>query len=112
MSKYRLVTSLVVLIIFASVSLGIALTYSGGSGTASPTSRQSNTVSPSAQTKIFKVMGIVTQITRDTLYLENNKKYDLRNVKVTYNKGKKISEKKKTAEMFFVNDVLKEVVIY
>jgi hypothetical protein len=103
MSKYRFVTGLVVLIIFASVSFSIALTTSGGS--------ESNTVSstPSpSPTKILKVVGIVAKITDDTLYLENNKKYDLRNVKVTYNKGKKI---KKTAEMFFVNGVLKEVVI-
>lgn len=101
MSKYRLVTSLVALIIFASVSFSIALMSSDGS----------NTVSSPSPTKILKVVGIVAKITGDTLYLENNKQYDLRNVKVTYNKGKRISEKKKTAEMFFVNDVLKEVVI-
>jgi hypothetical protein len=106
MSKYRLVTGLVVLIIFASVSFSIALTLSDESK-----SNRVSSPSPTAPTKILKVVGIVAKITNDTLYLENKKKYDLRNVKVTYNKGKRFSENKKTAEMFFVNGVLKEVVI-
>jgi hypothetical protein len=56
-------------------------------------------------------VGIVKMITSTTLYLENNKQYNLSNVKVTYNKSKIISNKKKKAEMFFINDVLKEVTI-
>jgi len=54
----------------------------------------------------------VAKITDGTLYLKNNKSYNLRNVKVIYNKGKRISENKRTADMFFVNGVLKEVIIY
>jgi len=106
MLKYRFVTGLVVLLIFASVSFSIALMLSDES--------KSNRVyspPPTAQTKMLKVVVIVAKITNDTLYLENKKKYDLRNVKVTYNKGKSFSETKKTAEMFFVDGVLKEVVI-
>jgi hypothetical protein len=103
MLKYRFVTGLVVLIIFASASFSVALMSSGGS--------KPNAVSSPSQAKILKVVGIVEKISDNTLYLENNKKYDLRNVKVTYNKGKRISENKKTAEMLFVNGVLTEVVI-
>ncbi len=101
MSKYRFVTGLVVLIIFASVSFTIAVTSTSGG---------SNTV-PSTSPKILKVVGIVAKISNNTLYLENKKKYDLSGVKVTYSKGKKISKKKQIAEMFFVNGVLKEVEI-
>ncbi len=107
MSKYRFVIGLVVLLIFASVSFSIAsmaLTPSSGE------SKVSSTAQP-AQTKMLKVVVVVAKITNDTLYLENNKKYDLRNVKVTYNKGKSFSGNKTTAEMFFVNGILKEVVI-
>jgi hypothetical protein len=91
------------LLIIASVSFSIAATSSGGSNTVSSSSQD--------QTKIFKVVGIVKMITSNTLYLENNKQYNLSNVKVTYNKSKIISKKKQKAEMFFVNDVLKEVTI-
>jgi len=69
MSKYRFVTGLVVLIIFASASFSIALTVSGGS----KSNTVSSTPSPSPN-KILKVAGIVAKITDDTLYLENNKK--------------------------------------
>ena len=102
MSKYRFVTGLVVLLIFASVSFSIALTS---------TSKELNTPSSTSTTKILKVVGIVKMITNTTLYLDNNKQYNLSNVKVTYNKGKINSKKKQKAEMFFVNDVLKEVTI-
>jgi len=102
MSKYRFVTGLVVLLIFASVSFSIAFTS---------TSNGLNTASSTSTTKILKVVGIVKMITSTTLYLENNKQYNLSNVKVRYNKGKINSKKKQKAEMFFVNDVLKEVTI-
>jgi hypothetical protein len=102
MSKYKFVTGLVVLLIFASVSFSIALTS---------TSKELNTPSSTSTTKILKVVGIVKMITNTTLYLDNNKQYNLSNVKVTYNKGKINSKKKQKAEMFFVNDVLKEVTI-
>jgi hypothetical protein len=102
MSKYKFVTGLVVLIIFASVSFSIALTS---------TSEELNAASSPSTTKILKVVGIVKMITGTTLYLENNKQYNLSNVKVTYNKSKIISKKKQKAEMFFVNDVVKEVTI-
>jgi hypothetical protein len=102
MSKYIFVTGLVVLLIFASVSFSTALMSTSGG---------SSTVPPPAQTKMLKVVGVVIKISGNTLYLENNKKYDLSNVKVRYNKGKKIAKSKKIAEMFFVNNVLKEVSI-
>ena len=102
MSKYKFVTGLVVLLIFASVSFSIALTS---------TSKELNTASSPSTTKILKVVGVVKMITSTTLYLENNKQYNLSNVKVIYNKGKINSKKKQKAEMFFVNDVLKEVTI-
>jgi cytochrome c-type biogenesis protein CcmE len=102
MSKYKFVTGLVVLLIFASVSFSIALTS---------TSKELYTASSTSTTKILKVVGIVKMITSNTLYLDNNKQYNLSNVKVTYNKGKINSKKKQKAEMFFVNDVLKEVTI-
>ena len=102
MSKYKFVTGLVVLMIFASVSFSIAFTS---------TSKELNTASSPSTTKILKVVGVVKMITSTTLYLENNKQYNLSNVKVTYNKGKINSKKKPKAEMFFVNDVLKEVTI-
>ena len=102
MSKYKFVTGLIVLLIFASVSFSIAFTS---------TSKELNTASSPSTTKILKVVGVVKMITSTTLYLENNKQYNLSNVKVIYNKGKINSKKKQKAEMFFVNDVLKEVTI-
>jgi|SRR5208283_6039643 len=106
MSKYRFVTGLVGLLIFASVSFSVALTPSSES----KSHTKSSTAQPT-QPKVLKVVGVVVKISGNTLYLENNKKYDLSNVKVTYNKGKKIAKSKKIAEMFFVNNVLKEVSI-
>ena len=102
MSKYKFVTGLIVLLIFASVSFSIAFTS---------TSKELNTASSPSTTKILKVVGVVKMITSTTLYLENNKQYNLSNVKVINNKGKINSKKKQKAEMFFVNDVLKEVTI-
>ena len=102
MSKCKFVTGLVVLMIFASVSFSIAFTS---------TSKELNTASSPSTTKILKVVGVVKMITSTTLYLENNKQYNLSNVKVINNKGKINSKKKQKAEMFFVNDVLKEVTI-
>ena len=58
MSKYKFVTGLVVLLIFASVSFSIALTS---------TSTESNAASSPSTTKILKVVGIVKMITRTTL---------------------------------------------
>ena len=102
MSKYKFVIGLVVLLIFASVSFSIALTN---------TSKELNRASSTSTTKILKVAVIVKMITSTTLYLENNKQYNLSNVKVRYNKSKINSKKKQKAQMFFVNDVLKEVTI-
>lgn len=111
MFKYRFVIGLVVLITFAFVSLSIAMISVGGSNTAPAPSSGVSKAPAATQTKILKVVGIVARISNNTLYLQNKKKYDLRNVKVTYNQGKRISEKKRTAEMYFVNDILKEVII-
>ena len=110
MSKYKFVTGLVILIIFMSATFGTALTPVDGSKKTS-SAGQSNTVSSPSQDKILKVVGFVAKISNNTLYLTNKKKYNLRRVKVTYNKGKKSPVNKKTAEMFFVNGVLKEVAI-
>jgi len=106
MLKYILVITFVVVIIFALISLGSvgnALTSS------SPGPDES---SSSSTAKVVKTVGLVKTITPTTLYLENNQKYDLRDVKVTKDSGKAIPHKKKKADMLFVNGVLIEVAIY
>lgn len=62
---------------------------------------------------LVKVTGFVVKIQDHVLYLENNKRYDLRNVKLTdlSRAGKAVSKKKRMAEMVFINGALKEVVI-
>ncbi len=106
MLKYKILSGLFVAIMFAVLSFGssMALTSSSSGSTTTP--------SPST-TQILKVVGLVKKVTATTLYLENNKQYNLTHVKVTYDKSIPASrKKKKKAEMSFVNNVLKEVRIY
>lgn len=104
MFKCKVVLIAVISSIFLIVSLSQAVTTTGGAGTASS--------SPS-QTRMIKVIGFIKKIENNVLYLENNQHYDLRNVSVTdlSGSGNRISTKKRTAEMLFVNGQLKEVVI-
>ncbi|MGB5217828.1 MAG: hypothetical protein WBN66_05980 [Smithella sp.] len=106
MLKYKLVIAFVVVVMLAFISLG-SVSTALTSSSAGP-----DEASSPATAKILKTVGIVKTITGTTLYLENNKKYDLRDVKVTQYSGKAIPNKKKKANMLFVNGVLKEVTIY
>jgi len=62
---------------------------------------------------MYKVVNYIDKIQNNTLYLENKQRYNLRNVKVTKLSGgnNRVSNKKRSAEMLFINDVLKEVTI-
>jgi hypothetical protein len=53
------------------------------------------------------------KIQNNIVYLENNKGYNLSNVKITeaYDRNSRISEKKRMAEMLFINGTLREVTI-
>jgi len=66
-----------------------------------------------SQVKIFKVVYFIAKIKNEILYLENKQRYNLSNVKVTRLSGgtNHISDKKRTAEMLFVDGILKEVII-
>ena len=64
------------------------------------------------QNQVTKSSQFVKRIANNVLYLEDKKSYDLKNVKVMDLTGKsRVSEKKKLAELMFVNGVLKEVVL-
>lgn len=106
MMKYRLVITFVVVVMVAFISLG-GVSTATTSSSAGPAAASSP-----ATAKVIKTVGLVKTITPTTLYLENNQKYDLRDVKVTKDSGKAIPHKKKKADMLFVNGVLKEVTIY
>jgi hypothetical protein len=98
--------SISILAVFALLFLGTSsfavVAQKSGTGTG---------LSPS-QTEILKVTGVVKKIEKNVLYLENGTKYDLNGVKATYSKGRPVSpSKKRIAEMFFVDGVLKEVTI-
>jgi len=102
MLKYKLALILIItsLLINGALSQSYAIT-----GTSTPV------VAASSSTKMTKVIGFVKKIENNVLYLENNKSYDLRNVKVTESpdRNNRISNKKWVAEMLFVNGALKEV---
>jgi len=67
---------------------------------------------PANQTQVTKSSQFVKRIANNVLYLEGNKSYDLTGVKVIDLTGKRrVSEKKKLAELMFVNGVLKEVIL-
>ena len=67
--------------------------------------------------RIKKISGTLKKIEGNVLYLKNETRYDLSGVKVLNYAGKSkkegvmISEKRRIAEMTFVNGKLKEVVI-
>jgi len=104
MLKCKMAVIAVISSIFLVVSLGQAVTATRETGTAAS--------SPS-QTRMMKVTGFIKKIENNVLYLENNQRYDLSNVSVTdlSGSGNRVSTKKRTAEMLFVNDKLREVVI-
>ncbi|MFH1080967.1 MAG: hypothetical protein V1766_12045 [Pseudomonadota bacterium] len=104
MLKCKMAIMAVISSIFLVVSLGQAVTATRGSVTGSSTSSQS---------RMMKVIGFISKMENNVLYLENNQRYDLRNVSVTdlSGSGNRVSTKKRTAEMLFVNGVLREVVI-
>jgi len=102
MSKYRIALLLIIpsLLLIGFLSQAVAVTGNLPSPAAAP-----------ARTKMLKVTGVVKKIQDNVLYLENNKRYNLKNVKVTeaYDRNNRISDKKLMAEMLFVNGTLKEV---
>jgi len=64
------------------------------------------------QTQVTKSSQFVKRIANNVLYLEGNKSYDLSGVNVIDLTGKsRVSEKKKLADLTFVNGVLKEVIL-
>jgi hypothetical protein len=104
MLKCKMVLIAVISSIFMVVSLGHAVTATGETGTAA---------SAPSQIRMLKVIGFIKKIENNVLYLENNQRHDLSNVSVTdlSGSGNRVSTKKRTAEMLFVNDKLREVVI-
>ena len=67
---------------------------------------------PANQNQVSKSSQFVKKIANNVLYLEGNKSYDLDGVNVIDLTGKsRVSEKKKLADMTFVNGVLKEVIL-
>jgi len=101
MSKYKIVLLLIIPSFLLIITLGQAVAI---------TSNTPHAAAPS-QTKMLKVTGVVKKMQDNILYLENNKRYNLRNVKVTeaYDRNNRISDKKRMAEMLFINGKLKEV---
>ena len=67
---------------------------------------------PANQTQVTKSSQFVKRIANNVLYLEGSKSYDLTGVNVIDLTGKsRVSDKKKLAELMFVNGVLKEVIL-
>ena len=85
----------------------------GDSGARMATSAVGGQGAPSgSQTQVTKFSQFMKRIANNVLYLEGNKSYDLTGVKVIDLTGKsRVSEKKKLADMTFVNGVLKEVIL-
>ena len=105
MLKYKLTSVFSIVAIFFLVSISSAAVATGASGAGS---------SPSS-VKVLEKTVIVKKLESNTLYTINGQKFDLRNAKVsnfTSRDGKTATGKKMiTAELLFVNGVLKEVVI-
>jgi hypothetical protein len=99
--------------VLISVVAAILLILSSSQGQAlTPASEKSTTPQGTSQVKILNRTGFIVKIQKNTLYLENNERYSLSNVKVKeLSGGNHVSDKKKTADMLFVNGVLKEVTI-
>jgi hypothetical protein len=91
------------LFLFPVTDAGARTAINAGSGKGAPSSKQH---------QVTKSSQFVKRIANNVLYLEDKKSYDLKNVKVMDLTGKsRVSEKKKLAELMFVNGVLKEVVL-
>jgi hypothetical protein len=103
MSKYRIM----LIAIIPSLLLMATLNQAGAVTGNLPA------VTAPSRVKMLKVTGVVKKIQNNILYLENNKGYNLSNVKITeaYDRNSRISEKKRMAEMLFINGTLKEVTI-
>jgi hypothetical protein len=104
MLKYKLTSVFSIAAIFFLVSISSAAVATGASGAGS---------SPSS-VKVLEKTVVVQKIESNTLYTINGQKFDLRNAKVSnFTSGGKNATRKKmiTAELMFVNGVLKEVVI-
>lgn len=98
------VITAVFLIFFVGAGLTATLVSKGGTASMKP--------SPSS-TGMLKVTYFVKKIQNNVLYLENNQRYNLNNVKLTIlpGSGNIGTGKKRRAEMVFINNVLKEVTI-
>jgi hypothetical protein len=111
MMKFRLIVVGVLSIIFFTTAASLAATAIKKSGAnITATSTASSSSSPA---KLFKTTVIVTKLEYSTLYASNGQKYDLRGAKVNnYAAGRKNkTDNIITAELMYVNNVLKEVTI-
>ena len=91
------------LFVFSVSNAGAMMASSAGGGKGAP---------PGNQTQVTKSSQFVKRIAKNVLYLEGNKSYDLNGVNVIDLTGKRqVSEKKKLADLMFVNGVLKEVIL-
>ena len=98
---YALIISF--LFVFSIPDAGARMAIGEGGGQGAP---------PTNQTKVSKSSHFVKKIANNVLYLEGTKSYDLDGVNVIDRTGKtRVSEKKKLADMTFVNGVLKEVIL-
>jgi hypothetical protein len=99
--------------VYALIISFLFIFYVGDAGARMATSAGGEKGSPPAnQNQVTKSSQFVKRIANNVLYLENNKSYDLTGVNVIDLTGKsRVSEKKKLAELMFVNGVLKEVIL-
>ena len=89
--------------IFSIGDAGAAMATSAGGRKGNP---------PANQNQVTKSSQFVKRIADNVLYLENKKSYDLKEVNVIdLTDKRRVSEKKKLAELMFVNGVLKEVIL-
>jgi hypothetical protein len=98
---YALIISF--LFVFSVGAAGARMATSAGGGKGAP---------PAGQNQVTKTSQFVKTIANNVLYLEDKKSYDLTGVNVIDLTGtKRVSQKKKLAEMMFVNGKLKEVIL-
>jgi hypothetical protein len=103
--KQKLVYALIIsfLFVFSVGDAGARMATSAGGGKEVP---------PANKSQVTKSSQFVKRIANNVLYLEGNKSYDLEGVNVVDLTGKsRVSDKKKLADMTFVNGVLKEVIL-
>ncbi|MCD6152988.1 MAG: hypothetical protein J7J07_03660 [Syntrophobacterales bacterium] len=112
MSNFKTAIFVMTGILLLSFSTGYALTVK----TRKPVKIKRSTVIRHTS-RIKKISGTLKKIEGNILYLKNKTRYDLSGVKVlnyadkSKNEGVVISEKRRIAEMTFVNGKLKEVII-